>query len=59
MNFTNNEMTETAKFIEQMAQSSTLKPVLGEKFKLENAQHAHVQTIENSGCIGKKYFDLQ
>ena len=59
MNFTNAEMTETAKFIEQMAQSGTLKPVLGEKFRLENAQQAHVQTIENLGCIGKKYFDLQ
>ena len=57
-NVTNDEMAETAKFIEQMAESGTLKPVLGEKFTLDNAQQAHIQTIEKSGCIGKKYFIL-
>ena len=59
MNFTKKEMRETAEFIEQMADSGILKPVLGEKYRLENAQQAHIETIEKSSCLGKKYFDLQ
>ena len=55
-NVTSGELNETAYFIEQMAKSGNLSPKLAEKYQLEDAKHAHIETIEKSGCIGKKYF---
>ena len=57
-NVTREELLETACFIESMATSSKLHPVLGEAYALENASSAHVDTLEKTGCIGKKYFVL-
>ena len=58
-NVTNEELAETANFLEQMAKSGTLLPKLAEKYQLEDAKRAHIETIEKSGCIGKKYFQVE
>ena len=51
-------MKNTVKLLHQMADAQKLKPKLGEKFELSQAAEAHTQTIENQGCLGKKYFCL-
>ena len=44
---------------QKMAKSGNLLPKLAEKYTLENAKLAHIETIEKSGCIGKKYFQVE
>ena len=50
------EMKNYLDCLNQMAAAKKLKPKLGEKFELTQATEAHRQTMENKGCIGKKYF---
>ena len=49
-------MKNTVELLHKMAEAKKLKPKLGEKFELSRAAEAHMQTIENQGCLGKKYF---
>ena len=51
-------MKNTEELLHKMAEAKKLKPKLGEKFELSRAAEAHMQTIENQGCLGKKYFCL-
>ena len=50
------DMKNTIKCLQGMADAKKLKPILGESFSLEQATEAHIRTIENKGCLGKKYF---
>merc|ERR1711962_1668366 len=52
----NEEMKNYLDCLYQMAAAQKLKPKLGEKFELSQAAEAHRRTIENEGCLGKKYF---
>ena len=49
-------MNNTVECLHKMAESQKLKPKFGEKFELNQASEPHTQTIENKGCLGKKYF---
>ena len=51
-------MKNTIECLHKMAEDEKLKPKLGEKFELNQASEAHIRTIENKGCLGKKYFEL-
>ena len=52
------DMNNTVKCLREMAEAQKLKPKLGEKFELNQASEAHIRTIENKGCLGKKYFEF-
>ena len=58
MNMTKEDMESTVDGLEEMAKKGLLKPVLGEKYSFDEAERAHRETIEKTGCIGKKYFQL-
>ena len=49
-------MQNTIDCLSQMAEVQKLKPKLGENYELGQASEAHIRTIENKGCLGKKYF---
>ena len=51
-------MNNTVKCLNKMAAAQKLTPKLGEKFELNQASEAHIRTIENKGCLGKKYFEF-
>ena len=50
------DMNNTVNCLQAMAEAGKLKPILGESFSLDQATDAHIRTIENKGCLGKKYF---
>ena len=52
----NEDMQNTIDCLSQMAEAQKLKPKLGENYELGQATEAHIRTIENKGCLGKKYF---
>lgn len=52
------DMKNTIDCLHKMAEAEKLKPKLGEKFELNQASEAHIRTIENKGCLGKKYFEF-
>ena len=52
------DMNNTVKCLHKMAEAQILKPKLGEKFELNQASEAHIRTIENKGCLGKKFFEF-
>ena len=52
------DVKDTIACLDSMARSNKLKPILGESYKIEEAIRAHMETIENNGCHGKKYFSL-
>jgi len=52
----NEDMKNTIDCLNQMAEAQKLIPKLGENFELKHATEAHIRTIENKGCLGKKYF---
>lgn len=58
MSVKNEDMKNTLNCLNEMAAAGKLKPKLGEKFELSQAVEAHRRTIENQGCLGKKYFCL-
>merc|ERR1719277_1465819 len=57
-NITPAEIRSTAEGLEEMATKGLLRPILGESYALEDVQRAHIETIEKSGCIGKKFFKV-
>ena len=52
------DLNNTVQCLHKMAEAQKLKPKLGEKFELNQASEAHMRTIENKGCLGKKYFEF-
>jgi NADPH2:quinone reductase len=53
-------MLETIKCLDEMAAKNLVKPILGKKYSLDEAQTAHAEIINNSygSSYGKNFFKI-